>query len=215
MPFTREWGKPGTVVGGFEGTDLQVLKMLREEEPRSIMARLKVAMTHQMTLLQQYIVSEKLQGQVLRHLSGTLANSIRVIPMEERGTVVIGGVRGAGGPAFYGVYFEKGGKRWYDIYPKNKKALAFFGSEGMVPRNASVLASVTRGFASQNVSIRAKAISKFGDLGGIVVKHVHHPPIPKLPFMAPSLEERKDSIIEALRQAVRPPTMVVPPSERY
>lgn len=209
-----EYLRPGVVQAGFEETDLQVLRMLRELEPRSVIARLRREMTNQMTLLQQYIVSEKLQGQVLRHLSGTLANSIRVIPTEVDGFKVIGGVRGAGGPAFYGVYFEKGGKGPYEIRPKNKKALAFFGGEGPVPRNASVLASVTLGL-SKSGSARARAIEKFGALGGIVVKSVKHPAIPKLPFMEPSLEERRDSIVEALRLAVRPPTMVTPPSERY
>jgi hypothetical protein len=186
--------------------------MLERGAPNAIIKSLATEMTRQMTMLQAYIVSEKLQGQVLRHLSGTLANSIRVIPTQVDGTTVIGGVRGAGGPAFYGVYFEKGGTRWYDIYPKNKKALAFFGSEGMVPRNESVLASVTRGFGGSS-SVRARAISKFNDLGGVVVRHVHHPPIPKLPFMAPSLAEKQDSIISALKASVRVPIVTSASSE--
>jgi hypothetical protein len=161
--------------------------------------------------LQRYIVREKLQGQVLRHVSGTLSDSIRAIPAVVSGYIVTGTVEGAGGLAFYGRSFEEGGSRSYEILPRQKKALAFFGGEGPVPRSASIMADVTRKMSRGTGSVRAKAISQFQDMGGTVVRKVNHPPTPKLPFMQPSLDENRDgietrlkaSIVRSYRQALK------------
>lgn len=60
--------------------------------------------------LQSYIVGSKLSGQVLKHRSGKLANSIRVNKAHDIGSGVLeGSVQGGGGPAFYGRIHEYGG----------------------------------------------------------------------------------------------------------
>lgn len=75
--------------------------------------------------LQQKIVTEKMSGQVLHHRSGGAIRSIRVIPATLTTDGVAGGVQGGGETAPYLIIQEKGGTRTYDIFPVNKKALAF------------------------------------------------------------------------------------------
>jgi hypothetical protein len=75
--------------------------------------------------LQAHIVGNKLSGQVLKHRSGKLANSIRVNQAQIDGETITSSVQGAGGPAFYGRLHEYGTDRSYRIVPVNKKALAF------------------------------------------------------------------------------------------
>lgn len=81
-------------------------------------------------LLQQKIKREKLQGQVLAHRSGRLDRSIIALPVVAEGPVVSGEVQGAGPPAGYGVFHEKGGTHSYIIEPKSKKALMFIAQGG-------------------------------------------------------------------------------------
>lgn len=59
--------------------------------------------------VQSKIVTGKLQGQVLKHRTGKLAGSIRVIPATITETTVVGYVQGGGGPAWYGILHEYGG----------------------------------------------------------------------------------------------------------
>lgn len=183
----------------FKGTDAEVLSRLRTAASL-VLAGLRKQLTLEMANLRRYIVSQKLSGQVLHHRSGALIDSIQEVPTTESGMEVEGGVQGGGGVAFYGIYFEEGGKGPYPIKPVNKKALAFFPSEGPTPRNQSIVAQVTRGLGKGG-STRTAAIQKFGMLGGVTVKSVMHPAIPKLPFMKPSLEENRERIITNLRQA--------------
>jgi hypothetical protein len=138
---------------------------------------------------------------VLQHDTGTLIDSTQPTPAVISGTIVRAGVVSGGGSAFYGVFFENGGKGWYDIKPVNAKALAFFPAGGPVPLSSSVVQNVTRGFGG-TPNVRAAAISKFSSLGGVVVKAVHHPPIPHLPYMEPSLDENEDGIRARLQAAL-------------
>lgn len=114
----------------FNGTDEELINKLRTTIFDRIMQGLKQEIDKQDIRLQSYIVSQKLSGQVLQHRSGTLSDSIRVIPAIIEGDQVKGGVEGAGGPAFYGRYFEEGGKGPYEIRPKTAQALHFFASDG-------------------------------------------------------------------------------------
>jgi phage gpG-like protein len=92
----------------FNETDQRVLVALRAKGPQIVQALL-VKMNALMLRLQAKIVGEKLQGQVLHHRTGKLAGSIRAIPAVLEGTMIVGAVEGAGGPAFYGRIHEFGG----------------------------------------------------------------------------------------------------------
>ena len=77
--------------------------------------------------LQQRIQTRKLSGHVLHQRSGKLKRSIEVILAKVRKSEgkITGGVRGAGGPAYYGRFHEFGTEDSYTILPVTKKALRF------------------------------------------------------------------------------------------
>jgi len=188
------------IKGSFNNTDVKVLAKLQIAVSK-ITQGLRVQMDREMMMLRTYIVTQKLEGQVLHHRSGTLIDSTQTIPTTATDTTITGGVTSAGGPAFYGVFFEKGGTHSYTIRPVSKKALAFFSGDGPVPLNASVTSQVSRNLSSRNLSLKSAAIEKFGNLGGVVVKSVNHPPVPHLPYMSPSLNEKRDEIRDNLQRA--------------
>ena len=111
-------------------SDARVIAAIKARGPK-IVESLRVALDQSMLMLQRRI-QEKLSGEVLQDRGGTLRRSIEKMPTEVRGSQIVGSVTGAGGPAFYGVYHEKGGLREYEILPgiltgkSNKRALAFF-----------------------------------------------------------------------------------------
>jgi hypothetical protein len=106
------------------GTDERAARALHILYPRLI-AALMVKMNSLLIQLQAKIVGEKLSGQVLKHRTGKLAGSIRVIAAEASGDKIEGAVLGGGGPAFYAKFHEFGTTDWYVIQPVNKKALRF------------------------------------------------------------------------------------------
>jgi hypothetical protein len=166
------------------------------------MAYLSKQMTIEMEALRTYIVLNKLSGNVLQSKQGTLIDSVQATETVTSGAQVTGGVEAGGGPAYYGVFFEKGGTSKYLIVPKVKKALAFLTPDRLiVPRNNDVVNEMRLGFA-RGGSAKARAISKFRDYNGTVVAAVNHPPTSKLPFMAPSYEENKDGIASRLKRSV-------------
>lgn len=108
----------------FDGTDVRVISTLQAVGPNILSALVrKIEMID--LGLQQYIVTRKLQGQVLHHRSGKLAQSIRIIPVRQEGTRIVGGVQGGGGVAWYGRVHEFGGSGPYMIVPREKKVLRF------------------------------------------------------------------------------------------
>jgi hypothetical protein len=147
----------------FGGTDEETVERVRQAYPRLIVAWTKT-LDGLNIKMQAKIVSEKLQGQVLHHRSGKLANSIRVIPAKIEGNVLSSGVEGAGGPAWYGVVQERGGTRAYEIRPVNKQALAFIPSGSGLSLGQQ--RTITRGIGKRN----PKAIASFTAEGGVVVK---------------------------------------------
>jgi|SRR5277367_1852979 len=160
------------------------------------------AMDKEIVDLVDYIVANKLQGQVLRRETGKLAASIKALPSEFSAGTVIGSLQYGGGEASYGQSFEEGGQGAYPIVPVNKKALAFFAGGGPVPRSSSVMARIVRDMGSASASRRSSGIVRFGQLGGTVVKKVMHPPIPKMPFIKPSIDENRDKINQNLKTAI-------------
>lgn len=93
---------------GFDGSDSRIVEILRAKGG-AIAGQLVPTMDALDIKLQRYIQAEELQGQVLHHRTGKLANSIRAIPAHAEGTEIVGAVEGAGGPAWYGRVHEDGG----------------------------------------------------------------------------------------------------------
>lgn len=189
-----------TVRLSFGDSDRQLIAQLNGKGTAIIQA-LTSKLTNLMLRLQQHIVRDKLSGQVLHHRTGKLASSIVAYPAQAEGSQLVGKVEGASGPAFYGQVHERGGRGPYEIRPVNKKALAFF------PQGYSQVEGgrqILRGMKQMgNLKRRGAAIAKFQEAGGIVVKHVTHPPLPKRSFMATGLEDMHAQIVEELRLALR------------
>ena len=184
----------------FGGSDQKVVAWLQLKGPKIIKA-IATRLTLLMLKLQQHIVRDKLSGQVLHRRTGKLAGSIVAYPAEVSGTTLIGRVEGAGGVAWYGRVHEYGGTHDYDIYPVNKKALAFF-PQGYA--NVEGGRQVLRGMKqTTNLTRKSKAIMEFSAQGGIVVRSVHHPALPMRAFMRPSQYEMEPTIISELQNAVQ------------
>jgi hypothetical protein len=191
----------------FNGTDARLVKQLEENQER-LRANVQETMTKLMLELQRRIQA-KLSGEVLVPRSSNLLNSVRRLPTVVQGTRILGRVTaGAGLTGPYAAVQEYGGKTVYDIFPgsvtgkSEKKALAFFpaGSAGAGPqrlegRRLRFKQGTRRG------SLKPSKIGEFHGLGGIVVKHVEHPPLRSRSFMRSSQAEMRDRIIAELRAA--------------
>lgn len=190
----------------FNGSDEQVAAWLQKFGP-TLIAALSKHLTFLMIKLQRHIQVDKLQGQVLAQRSGKLVNSIRTEGVREEASQLVGSVQGAGGVAWYGVVHEYGGKGFYQILPVNKKALAFFpsGSAG-IQTGKSDIRKLYSGPMSKR-GLKASAFNKFGELGGVVVKSVNHPPAAKRSFMASGLEDMTAEIFASLQAEVDEQTL--------
>lgn len=193
----------------FNRTDARLNAALAAKGPRIVRA-IAEGMDEAMLALQRR-VQEKLSGEVLEHRSGKLVGSVQHPPVEADESKILGRVTAAGGPAFYGRIQEAGGTRTYDIYPVNKLALAFFpsgsvgghisaGTGSLLPGKRSVRGLYFRS-GSKRGDLKASQYGTFGQLGGIVVKHVVHPPLPARPFMRPSLDEMQTEIVGRITRA--------------
>jgi len=100
------------------------------QKPVKILEYVQMRVNRLLIMLQAKIVGEKLQGQVLRHITGKLSRSVVVIPAELRGTVVTGYVEAAAPPAAYGVGHERGTDSSYEIVAVRKKALMWIAAGG-------------------------------------------------------------------------------------
>jgi hypothetical protein len=157
----------------FEGLD-EAKKFFNDINTK-IKANLRYRMNAEMQKLRNYIVSEKLGGQILGRGTGALIESIKVVPAKISGNVITGTIEQDTSIAPHGAYFEFGGKGPYQIIPVSRRALAF----------------------------TIQATSQAGGIGDtIFAKKVNHPGIAKRPFLTPSLQERQGPIYAALQQAV-------------
>lgn len=193
------------IIVTFNGTDKQVVAEMRRVPP-AVVQNLARRLTAMMVKLQAHIQRDKLQGQVLAHRSGKLANTINAHAAEVAGDVATASVTGAGGSMAaggYGRVHESGGQRTYEIRPVRAKALAFFpgnslGSGGGIARlSKSAIRSLYR-----NGRVIPSTIGTFNSYGGVVRAGVIHPPLPKRPFMAPALADMRDEITKQLSLAV-------------
>lgn len=70
-------------------------------------------------------VKGNLSGAVLQKQTGNLLGTVMQEPAQISGNVITAAVTAGGDAAPYGVYFEEGGTGYYEIRPKNARALAF------------------------------------------------------------------------------------------
>lgn len=96
---------------------------MREKGPR-IVSALTSKMSALMFLLQSYVVSQKLSGQVLKRRTGALSGSVHVVPTTTVGTKIVGEVTGASPPAGYGWVHELGGSRSFRVKVMSVKGRA-------------------------------------------------------------------------------------------
>ena len=188
----------------FNGSDQSLLASLKDKHDQ-LTTNLLRAMNIMLLKLQQRI-QQKMSGEVLNQRSGDLKDSVHVVPAQVNAGDIAGTVRwGAGPSSAYAEVHEYGGKGWYDIYPVNKKALAFFpsGAAGTTTLKSGRTISAREILNNmRNPNMRARGIAQFSAAGGIVVKHVHHPPLPARPVGQPSLDELHDEIVGRLQGAV-------------
>ncbi len=105
----------------------------QRSKPERVLLYLKRRMDVLLLQLQAKIVGEKLQGQVLQHITGKLGRSVVLDPSSGAtisGLEVHGSVIGATSPAGYGVGHEYGTDTEYEIVPMSKKALMWISAGG-------------------------------------------------------------------------------------
>jgi hypothetical protein len=169
-------------------------------------------------------VQQKLSGEVLQtRRGGGLLGTARMNPTKRVGALLIGSVQAGGGPAAaYAQVQERGGRGPYEIYPKNKLALAFYptGSEGLsealrtaMPGQGKTgrlaglqlrrdIRAARRAPVTERSSRKLKNLyGDFASLGGVVVRHVTHPPLPERSFMRSTLEEMRREIVSRIYRA--------------
>jgi hypothetical protein len=172
-------------------SDKRVAAAIRSKGPQLVSTLTKTMDELMFALMKR--IQEKLSGEVLQARGSALLRSVNKRPTVATGTTITGSVQAGGGAAgAYAQVQEEGGKRTYDIYPKNKLALAFFpgGSEG---------AGAGRIFGRRLYykqgqragTLKPGTSSAFAGLGGIVVKHVVHPPLPQRSYMRSALNEMR------------------------
>ena len=83
------------------------------------------ARVQKLTHLMAERVRANLSGEVLQGRSGKLLGTVQEIGPTASGDEITSTVQAGGDEAPYGIVHEKGGERWYMIYPKNARALAF------------------------------------------------------------------------------------------
>jgi len=96
-----------------------------EGKQNAIIAALTQRTTAINEALQAKVTGEKLSGQVLQQRTGKTIQSVRVIPTENDGETITGGVQAGGGPAFY-FKFQEEGTAPYTIEPTDPKGFLAF-----------------------------------------------------------------------------------------
>lgn len=109
------------------GKTLEALDSVPDAVVRAVGKKMRIITVD----LQGYVVSQKLQGQVLNHRSGKLSRSIQQA-VETEGTKVTGDVFSAGDVKYAGIHEFGGVIPAHDIEAKNAKALAFMIDGKMV-----------------------------------------------------------------------------------
>lgn len=180
----------------FNTTDRRVALALKAKGPQIVQAEARTLDKLMFEL--QTVVQRKLSGEVLKSHAGGLGllGTVRKIPTAIIGDHLVGGVQAGGGRFWWARVHELGGEKTYTIEPVNKQALAFFpgGSAGAAfGTTAMTRLKFKRGH--HEGELRPGRYGEFAAAGGIVVKHVEHPPLKKRSFMESALLELRSKII--------------------
>ena len=169
----------------------------------------KATIDRLMIKLQAKIQNDYLSGNPLHSRSGRLRGSVISHPAKVTGESVVGSVSSSGGPAWYGIVHELGGTTAYDIFPVNKKALAWPGGQAgdLTLKSGRVMTSkgILGLMRSTGSKTRIRGYKNWVKAGGSMtyVKHVlKHPPLPKRPFMAPAQAEMQPEIVAELQNTL-------------
>ncbi len=187
----------------FNNSDRRVTLALRARGPKLIAAEKRTLAELMVDL--QAVIHRKLSGEVLnsRGGGGSLIGSVRQTPITVTGSAISGSVQAGGGLLWWATVHEEGGEKEYEILPgiltgkSNKKALAFFGQGATgLSFGTTAMTSLYHKRGVLGGTLRANKFGAFATAGGIVVRKVIHPPLPKRSFMATSLEELRGRIIQ-------------------
>ena len=173
--------------------EIQKLTAHLDRMPQKLHDRLRRAIERQCIILTADVKDKFLKGQVL-HVKTGLLRSRTTYRIIDQGTTITG-IVGTSTP--YAAIHEYGGvTRAHDIFPRNARALSWFG-KGMAFRPERA------GIRTQTGGFSAKATGQ--DFDGLsYAKVVHHPGsrIPARPYMKPAFEARRSAIVKALQEAV-------------
>jgi len=133
-----------------------------ESKIDSVRAALVARMDWWSARLQQIVVNDKLQGQVLKHRTGKLGDSVRALPTEVSGDFIHGGAVAGGGPVDYARPLEYGSQA-HDIVPVNARALRFV-IDGKVIFAQRVHHPGTRAFAYMRGTLDENASAYVSDM---------------------------------------------------
>ncbi len=157
-----------------------------------LMAAITAAINSSTANLQRYVVTEKLSGQMLRRITGTLADSVRMAPAAQTGDTIVGSVLAGGGVASYALVQERGGDFAYEILPKNAQALAWPAAAG-----------ADADFVNRSVSAKQKiARASARGVNMIFARRVIHPPLPARPFLSTSAQECIPKTVEIMETEI-------------
>ncbi len=95
-------------------------------KPEEIVFALRNSLNSALLMLERFIKTQKLSGQVLHRRTGALANAVHTNLARVEGRTIRGEVTAAGSPAsLYGRVFEVGGSGAYPILSVRARALKF------------------------------------------------------------------------------------------
>jgi hypothetical protein len=180
------------------GTDVKIPEDLEAKR-----ARIVASVNERTRELMAELVSRvrsKLSGEVLQTRTGKLLGSVKTIEGMAGDRVYGYVIAGGAGLGVYPDVHEYGGRDYYDIYPVNRRALAFFptGTLGSINR----IINVRYKGGKKKGRIRPSKYQAFKDAGGIMVRHVKHPPALERSYMRSSLEEMRQRVIDEIREAI-------------
>lgn len=119
------------MLGIYLKSDSHKLVAALRSRPQQIVDSLKNSLNSALLLLQRFVVTQKLSGQILRRRTSALSGAVHVNPARVEGATIRGEVSAAGSPAsLYGRVFEQGGVGPYDIFAVRAKALRFVSGAG-------------------------------------------------------------------------------------
>lgn len=192
----------------FKTSSEKVARAIQARWPK-LVENIRGSVDSSMLALQQRI-QRKMSGEVLKsHRGGAgLIGSVHKQPTQVNAGEIVGRVQAGGGLYWWLVVHEYGGQKTYEILPgavtgkSDKRALAFFptGSTGSGFKRTR-LTSIRFASGKRRGELKPKKYSEFHQAGGVIVKRVEHPPLPRRSTLGASVNELRTEIISKIYQA--------------